>query len=198
MSTVANNNKTKSDRLDVINPSKGEEINISKEVPYLNKVIFWLGNDINDSNKYYVDINIAASVFLDDYTERTDEEMFELYNSWVSYNEEVVGAENKQAIINLSTVPENTDKITISATIDNDGNDQKSVVVDNAYCGLLDAENNDKGIIHFDIGEEISTDDIIIVGELYRHNGDWKLKVVGQKFEGGLEEFNKGYGAYEK
>lgn len=30
MSTVADNNKTKSDRLDVINPSKGEEINISK------------------------------------------------------------------------------------------------------------------------------------------------------------------------
>ena len=33
---------------------------------------------------------------------------------------------------------------------------------------------------------------------MYRHNGDWKLRVVGQKFEGGIEAFNRDYGFDKK
>lgn len=184
---VVDNNKTKSDSPVLINVSKGEEINISKEYPLIEKIIVGLGNDCN---KGYDDIktSIDATVFSDGVDGKTDEELFEFYNSFISYNDIDW---HQQVIINLSHVPEDTHKIKINSVIDNNDNKPKFIVVDNAYCRLLDAEDNDKLIIHFDIGEEISIDDIIIVVNLYRNNGDWKLRAVGQRFEGGLEAYIK-------
>lgn len=198
MSTVADNNKTKSDSLGVINISKGEEINLSKEEPKIKKIMFGFGSDCN---RYYCDsgINISANIFLDTEDEKTDEELFEFYNSVVSYNNgEGEKDVNKDATINLDNLPEYLYKLAITINISNGDNKQKPGMVDNAYCILIDTENNDKEILHFSIGEEISIDDIIIAAELYRHNGEWKLRVVGQRFEGGIEAFNRDYGFDKK
>ena len=34
----------------------------------------------------------------------------------------------------------------------------------------------------------------ITFGELYRHNGEWKFKAVGQGFQGGLGPMARTYG----
>jgi tellurium resistance protein TerD len=34
----------------------------------------------------------------------------------------------------------------------------------------------------------------MIFGEIYRNNGDWKFKAIGQGFSGGLEAICQNYG----
>lgn len=37
-----------------------------------------------------------------------------------------------------------------------------------------------------DLNEDYSTETAMIFGELYRHNGEWKFRAVGQGYAGGL------------
>ena len=34
----------------------------------------------------------------------------------------------------------------------------------------------------------------VVVGELYRHNGDWKFNAIGSGFQGGLYALCQNYG----
>ena len=46
----------------------------------------------------------------------------------------------------------------------------------------------------YDLSEDASTETAMIFGEIYRHNGDWKFKAIGQGFAGGLGPLAKNYG----
>ena len=45
---------------------------------------------------------------------------------------------------------------------------------------------NDAEIARFDLSEDYSTETAMVFGEVYRHNGEWKFKAVGQGYAGGL------------
>lgn len=58
--------------------------------------------------------------------------------------------------------------------------------------------NQDGGaeIARFDLSEDASTSTAMIFGEVYRGSdaADWKLKAVGQGYEGGLAKLAKDFG----
>mgnify|MGYP001756718258 FL=1 len=58
---------------------------------------------------------------------------------------------------------------------------------------MLD-EANGKEIARYDLSEDGSTESAMIFGELYRHNGEWKFRAVGQGFNGGLGPLASSYG----
>lgn len=188
----------------VINLSKGAKINLSKEAPGLKKIMFGLGWDVN---KYSGgdDYDLDASVFLINAAGRTAPDGFIFYNNLVGPNQCVVHqgdnrtgegeGDDEQIFIDLSLVPDNIEKIAITVTIDRaEEKHQNFGAVENAYCRLLDTENGDKEVIHFDLGEDFSVETAIVVGEVYRHNGDWKFNAVGQGFSGGLMALCRNYG----
>ena len=49
-------------------------------------------------------------------------------------------------------------------------------------------------IVRFDLNEDYSTETAMIFGELYRHNGEWKFRAVGQGYNGGLRAMCGQYG----
>ena len=56
---------------------------------------------------------------------------------------------------------------------------------------------NDAGqqeIARYDLSEDGSTEAAMIFGEVYRYNGEWKFKAVGQGFKGGLGPLAASYG----
>lgn len=188
----------------VINLSKGAKINLSKEAPGLKKIMFGLGWNCN---KYSggADFDLDASVFLVDANGRTVKDGFIFYNNLVGPNNAVVhqgdnriGDDNgdaEQIYIDLDLVPANVDKIAITVTIDAaDQRHQNFGMVENAYCRLLNTEDEDKEVVHFNLGEDFSVETAIVVGEVYRHNGDWKFNAIGQGFSGGLLALCKNYG----
>ncbi|MBK5647179.1 MAG: TerD family protein, partial [Acinetobacter sp.] len=49
-------------------------------------------------------------------------------------------------------------------------------------------------IVRFDLNEDYSTETAMIFGELYRHNGEWKFRAVGQGYAGGLSAMCQQFG----
>ncbi|MDQ6586942.1 MAG: TerD family protein, partial [Haemophilus parainfluenzae] len=65
--------------------------------------------------------------------------------------------------------------------------------VRNAFVRIV---NNDSGdeIVRFDLSEDYSTETAMVFGEIYRHNGEWKFRAIGQGYSGGLYALCQQYG----
>lgn len=49
-------------------------------------------------------------------------------------------------------------------------------------------------MIRYDLGEDFSIETALVVGELYRHNGEWKFSAIGSGYQGGLAALAKDFG----
>jgi len=191
----------------VINLSKGNKINLSKEAPGLKKIMVGLGWD---TQKYdgADDFDLDASVFLVNKYNRTTADGFVFYNNLKGPNDSVIHQgdnrdgsdiagmdDDEQIYIDLDKVPEDIEKIAITVTIDqaDKRGGQNFGMVENAYLRLLDTETG-KEVVHFDLGEEFSIETAIVVGEVYKHNGDWKFNAIAKGFSGGLLALCRNYG----
>ena len=86
----------------------------------------------------------------------------------------------------LGQIPASIEKVVFCVTIhDADSRRQNFGQVSEAFMRLV---NLDTGVelARFDLGEDYSTETAMIFGEIYRHQGDWKFRAVGQGFAGGL------------
>lgn len=66
-------------------------------------------------------------------------------------------------------------------------------MVDNAFVRIVDA-NSGKEFLRYDLSEEYSLETAIVVGELYKHNAEWKFRAVGSGFNNGLVALCSTYG----
>ena len=55
-------------------------------------------------------------------------------------------------------------------------------------------EVNGEELIRYDLCEDFSIETALVVGELYRNNGEWKFNAVGSGFQGGLEALCANFG----
>ncbi len=53
-------------------------------------------------------------------------------------------------------------------------------------CAFIRLVNDDNQIevARYDLTEDASTETAMLFGELYRHNGEWKFRAVGQGYAG--------------
>lgn len=93
-----------------------------------------------------------------------------------------------------SSVPANIERIAFTVTIyDADVRRQNFGQVQNAYIHIQDMVSG-ADLIRYDLGEDFSIETAIVVGELYRHNGEWKFNAIGSGFQGGLAALCGHYG----
>ena len=96
--------------------------------------------------------------------------------------------------IDLTRVPADIDRISITVTIhDADARRQNFGMVSKAFIRCLNAEG-EKEIARYDLSEDSSTETAMIFGEIYRYNGEWKFKAIGQGFNGGLGPLARSFG----
>ena len=96
--------------------------------------------------------------------------------------------------VNLSAVPADVDKIAITVTIhDADARKENFGQVSSAFIRCVNADSNVE-IARFDLSEDASVETAMIFGEIYRHNGEWKFKAIGQGFKGGLGALAQHFG----
>lgn len=187
----------------VINLSKGQKINLSKSKPGLKKIMIGLGWDTNKYSGGF-DFDLDASVFMVDEHGRTLPAHFIFYNNLTGPNGSVVHqgdnrtgegeGDDEQIFVDLDKVPADIQKIAITVTIDDaDNRHQNFGMVDNAFLRLVN-NDTDKEEARFDLGEEFSIETAVVVGELYKLNGEWNFRAIGQGFSGGLMELCKNYG----
>ena len=102
--------------------------------------------------------------------------------------------DDEQIIIDLNAVPADIEKIAFTVTIDQaETRNQNFGMVENSFIRLFDAVSGTE-LIHYDLGEDYSIETAVVVGELYRHNGEWKFNAIGSGFQGGLAALCGNYG----
>ncbi len=96
--------------------------------------------------------------------------------------------------VDLSKVPANISKIGFTVTIyEAENRHQNFGQVSNAYIHIID-ETTGQEVIRYDLGEDFSIETAVVVGEIYRNNGEWKFNAIGSGFQGGLKALCLNFG----
>lgn len=102
--------------------------------------------------------------------------------------------DDEQILVDLEKVPADIVKISFTCTIyDAEARKQTFGAVENAYIKVYDADTNEEQV-NFDLTEDKDCETAIVVGELYRHDGAWKFKAIGEGFSGGLDALCHNFG----
>ena len=102
--------------------------------------------------------------------------------------------DDEEIKIDLAKVPANIEKIDFTVTIyDAETRKQTFGQVSNAYIRVVD-ETTGKELIRYDLGEDFSIETALVVGEIYRHGGEWKFNAIGAGFSGGLAALGRNFG----
>ena len=187
-----------------VNLSKGQKVDLTKSNPGLSKIVVGLGWDTNRYDGGY-DFDLDAAAFLLGASGKvTSDDDFVFYNNLKHPSGSVehmgdnrTGAgegDDEQIMIDLNAVPANIQKIDFTVTIyEADERQQNFGQVSNAYIHVLD-ETNSRELIRYDLGEDFSVETAMVVGEIYRHQGEWKFNAIGSGFKGGLRALGLNYG----
>ncbi|HEX4395727.1 MAG TPA: TerD family protein [Mycobacterium sp.] len=188
-----------------INLSKGGKVNLTKEAGgTLTKVRVGLGWDVRrtDGDPYDLDasvIGIDASggcvgkpVIVDG--ESVGREWFVYYNHPASPGDVIVhqgdnltgggDGDDEQIVIDLSRVPAEVVELVVAVTIHmaKARGGQNFGLVENAFVRVLDESSNTE-LARFDLTED-TTEGVnsLVFGKLYRHDGAWNFRAIGDGF----------------
>ena len=187
-----------------ISLKKGQKVSLSKDNPGLSHVIVGLGWDVNafDTGGDF-DLDTAAFL-LGENGKVTRAEDFVFYGNLrhpsgavEHLGDNLTGqgdGDDEQIKIDLGRVPENITRIAFTVTIyEADERRQNFGQVSNAFIRIVDQSTGTE-LIRYDLAEDFSIETAIVVGELYRHNGEWKFNAIGSGYQGGLAALCANYG----
>jgi tellurium resistance protein TerD len=183
--------------------SKGQNVSLSKTDPSLTKLVIGLGWDSRSTDGQDFDIDASAFMISEAGKVRSDAD-FIFFNQLRSGcgSVEHTGdnrtgegeGDDEQIKVNLSSVPQAIQKVVITVTIhDAEQKGQSFGQVGNAFIRVINEETQVE-VVRYDLSEDYSTETAMIFGEVYRHNGEWKFKAVGQGYAGGLGAMCKQFG----
>lgn len=187
-----------------INLSKGQKVDLTKGNPGLKKIMVGLGWDVNayDSG---ADFDLDAVAFMTgDNGKCPTEKEFIFYGNLEHpsgalkhMGDNLTGegeGDDEQIQVDLTKIPGNVSKVAFAVTIyDADVRRQNFGQVSNAFIRIVD-EVTGQELIRYDLGEDFSIETAIVVGELYKNNGEWKFNAIGSGFQGGLAALCGHYG----
>ena len=186
-----------------ISLSKGGNISLTKTAPELKNVLIGLGWDARSTDGYDFDLDASLFMLCDNGKVRSERE-FIFYSQLTSpcgsiehTGDNRTGdgdGDDEQIKIHLDKIPSEISRLAITVTIyDAVARKQNFGQVSDAFIRIVNLDN-DIEIARFDLSEDYSTETAMIFGEIYRHNGEWKFKAVGQGYSGGLEAMCHQYG----
>lgn len=182
---------------------KGGNVSLEKAAPGMTKILVGLGWDERATDGAEFDLDASIFLLKSDGKVRGDAD-FIFYNNLSSGCGSVVhqgdnrtgeGDGDDEAVkVDLSKVPADVDRISVTVTIhDAESRSQNFGQVSNAFIRVVNDESNQE-VARYDLSEDYSIETAMIFGEIYRNNGEWKFKAVGQGYEGGLKAMAMGFG----
>lgn len=186
-----------------ISLTKGGNVNLSKEAPSLTNMTVGLGWNPRATDGQAFDLDAVAFLVNDAGKVRADSD-FIFFNNLKSSDGAVEHAgdnrtgegdgDDETIKVDLTRLPADVSKVIFCAVIyDGQNRKQNFGQVSNAYIRIVNA-NGGSEVARYDLSEDSSTETAMVFGELYRHNGEWKFRAVGQGFAGGLGSLAASYG----
>ena len=182
-----------------ISLQKGQRVSLEKVAPGLEAVLVGLGWDINLTDSG-VDFDLDASVFMLGSNDKIlSDKHFIFYNNPKSPDQsasvEYLGdnrtgageGDDEVILVNLTKVPSDVEKLVFTVTIyEADQRGQNFGQVANAFVRLVDVKTKEE-VLRYDLAEDYSIETALIMAELYRKDGTWRMSAIGSGYQGGLE-----------
>ena len=186
-----------------ISLSKGGNVSLTKTAPGLTHIVIGLGWDARATDGAAFDLDASGFLLTSDGKVRSDAD-FIFFNQSASADGSVkhLGdnttgegeGDDEQMTVDLDKVPADVEKIAIGVTIhEAEARKQSFGMVSQAFVRVVNAADNAE-IVRYDLSEDFSTETALVFGEVYRNNGEWKFRAVGQGYQGGLAAMAKNYG----
>lgn len=188
-----------------INLSKGSSINLSKESKGLSNIIVGLGWDVAENkpekkglfsgmfSKPAVsssNFDLDASAILCTNGHLTSSEDV-VYYSNLNHESNAVNhmgdnltgdgdGDDEQILVDLKNLPDKYDKIGFVVNIYSArSRNQHFGMIKNAFIRIVDANTNSE-LCRFNLTDDYSGTTAMIFGDLYKQNGEWQFKAIGE------------------
>ncbi len=186
-----------------ISLTQGGNVNLSKEAPNLTNMAVGLGWNPRATDGQAFDLDAVAFLVNESGKVRADAD-FIFFNNLKSSDGSVEhtgdnrtgeGDGDDEIIkVDLTKVPADVSKVVFCAVIyEGQARNQNFGQVANAYIRIVNTQSGAE-VARYDLSEDSSTETAMIFGELYKNNGEWKFRAVGQGFAGGLGPLAASYG----
>lgn len=186
-----------------INLQKGQNVSLSQEAPGMTLIHAGLGWDTQAFSG--ADFDLDVQVFLTDAGGKVlSDQHFVFFNNLKSPDGAVEhtgdnrtgdgDGDDEVILVDLNKVGASVEKIVFTVSIhEADARRQNFGQVKNAFIRMVDQAKKEE-IIRYDLSEDFSVETSLVVAELYRRNGEWKFKAVGQGFSDGLVGLCRAHG----
>jgi tellurium resistance protein TerD len=178
-----------------ISLSKGGNVSLTKAAPNLTAVTVALGWQTRASTGVDYDLDASALALGDNHKILSDNH-FVFFNNLRSPDGSIehlgdnlvggAGGDDEQINVDLSAVPPAIASIVFAVSIyEADQRRQSFGQVRGAFIRVVDRTTGSE-LARYDLTEEASTETAMVFGELYRYNGEWKFRAIGQGYASGL------------
>ncbi len=172
---------------------KGQGINLRKEAPNLKRVLIGLGWDPIKSSgfsffKSNINMDIDASIICINEEGRYDSIVYyrnlkHRSGAIKHYGDNLTGegdGDDEQIEIDLDKIPKHIQRLAVIINIYKAYNrNQDFGKVRNCFVHATDLDTN-KELVSYDITDNYDGKTGIFVADIYRYNGEWKFKAIGQ------------------
>ncbi len=182
-----------------ISLSKGQRISLEKASPGLKAAFVGLGWDVKKVDTGH-DYDLDVSVFLlGDNEKLISDNHLVFYNNLKSpdadHSVEHMGdnltgegeGDDEVVLVNFTKIPDDVKKLVFVVTIhEADKRQQNFGQIENAFVRLVDVQTKDE-VLRYDLTEQYSIETALIIAEIYKKDGEWRMSAVGSGYQGGLQ-----------
>lgn len=179
--------------------SKGQRISLEKASPGLKAAFVGLGWDVkkvDTGNDYDLDVSVFL---LGDNEKLISDNHLVFYNNPKSpdadHSIEHMGdnltgegeGDDEVVLVNFTKIPDDVKKLVFVVTIhEADKRQQNFGQIENAFVRLVDVQTKNE-VLRYDLTEEYSIETALIIAEIYKKDGEWRMSAVGSGYQGGLQ-----------
>lgn len=179
---------------------RGANVSLTREIPDLPGVV--LGASWDAGAESALANNLVMAVVLCDASSRalSDEHLVffnQIHSPEMSVTEleQVLGEDQEQVEIDFAKVPAEVARI-VAVLYVNDGPAQRRTLGQLRSCAVrvLHPADNRELVRSEDFVPALGAETALTMGEIYRHAGEWKFKVLGQGYSDGMKGLAADYG----
>jgi tellurium resistance protein TerD len=179
---------------------RGANVALTREIPGLTGLV--LGVRWDAGRETVLDQNLVFAAVLCDSRGRVRSDAdFVFFNQLsapdlsVQQLEQALGGDDEQIEVDLRAVPPEIERV-VAVLYVNDGPGARRTLgqLRSLTVRLLNAADNKELIRSEDLAPALREETALVLGELYRHDGGWKFKVIGQAYDKGVAGIASDYG----
>jgi tellurium resistance protein TerD len=179
---------------------RGSNVALTREIPSLTGLVLGVRWDAG-SETALSDNLVVATILCDEHNKAISDEHFVFFNQLtepsmtVSQLEQAMGPDNEQVEIQLNAVPPDVSRIVVVLYL-NEGMGLRRSLGQLRECAVrvLNLADNAELVRSENLASALDGETAISLGEVYRHQGGWKFKVIGEGYSTGIAGLAKDYG----